>query len=477
MRTGFGPVSTRERQRASVRLADQDRTPSARSKRTTMARVARIGIAAALATLLLVGAAVVNLGGGDRAATVRGIPTTSALLAPAAETASLDASIGALQEHLRRTPRDWRAYAALGLSYVARARITADPSWYPRAEEALRESLRIQPDDNADALLGLGALALARHEFDRALELGRRAEDVNPFDADVYGVIGDALLELGRYDEAFDAFQTMVDMRPNLASYARVSYARELLGDVAGAVDAMERAFDAAGSAADAAWAAHQLGQLAWKAGDVRTAASWYRRGLDLEPTYVANLAGLAQVAWTRGDVELAIGRYREVVSRLPSVEYLASLGDLYETTGRRDLANEQYAVVDAMRDLARANGVNVDLEIALFDADHGRVESALASAKAEWERRRSVHVADAYAWALYAKGRYGAAARVMDRALVLGTRDAMFAFHAGMIERALGHDDAAARLLRRALSINPNFSILHAETARRALDERETRT
>jgi tetratricopeptide (TPR) repeat protein len=117
---------------------------------------------------------------------------------------------------------------------------------------------------------------------------------------------------------------------------------------------------------------------------------------------------------------------------------------------------------------------VNVDLEVALFDADHGDPGSALAAARAEWERRHSVHVADAYAWALYASGRYGEAARMATRALDLGTRNASFLFHAGMIERARGRDGAALRLLRGALAANPRFSILHAPTAERVLAELE---
>jgi tetratricopeptide (TPR) repeat protein len=445
-----------------------------------MRHTAKVGITAIVAVALLFGAAVLNLRGGPEDPPGRGAAggsPGSALLAPAVGADSVESTIAALQDRLRATPEDWRGYASLGLAYVARARVTADPSWYPMAEGALRESLRLRRGDNVDALLGLGVLALSRHDFERALALGRRTETVNPYGADAYGVIGDALLELGRYDEAFDAFQTMVDTRPNLASYARVSYARELVGDLVGARGAMERAFEAAGTPSDAAWASHELGQLAWKRGDVDAAAAWYDRGLDLEPSFVPNLAGLADVAWARGDAELAIELYKEVVVRYPSVEYVGRLGDLFATTGHPVLAREQYAVVEATRELARASGVNVDLEVALFDADHGRPETALAAAKAEWARRRSVHVADAYAWALSAAGRHEDAARLMDRALSLGTRDALVLFHAAMIERSLGREDAAERLLGRALAANPNFSILHAATARRVLAGLEARS
>jgi tetratricopeptide (TPR) repeat protein len=440
-------------------------------------KAATIVIAAAT---LIAGAAVVNL----RGATVADrrfpeLPRTpaSALLGPAGQAGSLEGSIGALQDRLRLVPQDWQGYASLGLAYVAQARVTADPSWYPKAEGVLATSLRLQGEGNVNAVLGLGALALARHEFEDALAHGRAADAMSPQNADAFGVIGDALLELGRYEEAFAAFQRMVDTRPDLTSYARVSYARELLGDIGGAVDAMWIAFESAGTATDAAWAAHQLGELELGRGDVEAATGWFERGLDLAPDDVANLAGLARSSWAEGDIRIAIERFEDVVARRPSVEYVATLGDLYAISGHPDLADAQYAVVEAARQLARSNGVNVDLEVALFDADHGDPERALAAAQAEWRRRRSVHVADAYAWALYANGRFEDAERLSDRALALGTRNPAFLYHAAMIERALGRDAVALRLMSRALRLNPRFSVLHEATAERVRSELEART
>jgi tetratricopeptide (TPR) repeat protein len=435
-------------------------------------------VAAGLAAVLTVTAAIAfvrtpEASRPDASATGQA-PSSSVLLLPAPGAGSLEASISSLQERLRVRPGDSRGFAALGLAYVAQARVSGDPSWYPMAQEALAESLRLNAEANVDALLGIGALALARHDFERALEHGRAAAELDPYGADAYGVVGDALVELGRYDEAFEAFQTMVDMRPDLASYARVSYARELLGDVPGAVDAMELAFGAAGTPSDRAWTAYRLGELAFGSGDVRTAAGWYERGRHLDPTYASNLAGLAKVAWARGNTELAIRRYEQVVARYPSAEFVIALGDLYRTAGRDDLAASQGDVVRAMHDLAVANGVNVDLELALFDADHGDPVSALGAAEAEWERRHSVHVADALAWALYANGRYEKAAAYAERALELGTRDALFLFHAGMIRLELGDDAGARRALRDALEIDPNFSILHSATAAHVLAELE---
>ena len=384
---------------------------------------------------------------------------------------SLEEAIASLQGRLQTVPGDWRSYAGLGLAYVQEARVSADPSFYPKAEGVLRRSLALDRNHNDVALTGMAALALARHDFSGALAWGERARAVNPYDDSVYGVIGDAQVELGRYPQAFRTFQHMVSLKPNLGSYARVSYAQELQGDVAGAVAAMRLAYQAAGNAQDASWASYQLGELAWSSGRVARAAALYRRAVQLDPTFVPPRAGLARVAWASGDLESAIRKYRDVVKQYPLPEYVIALGDVYAVTGRHRAAEREYALVLTEEQLFRANGVNVDLELALFDVDHGRVPAGLRAARAEWGRRRSILVADALAWALYRDGKAREALPYARRALALGTRNALLHFHAGMIERAVGDREAARRDLAAALAINPHFSILYAGVAASALD------
>jgi tetratricopeptide (TPR) repeat protein len=146
------------------------------------------------------------------------------------------------------------------------------------------------------------------------------------------------------------------------------------------------------------------------------------------------------------------------------------ALGELYERAGDAAAAERSFDLVRAEETLLRTNGVNLDLEHALFEADHGDARVALRSARAEWERRRSVHVADALAWALYANGRYREAADFSARALALGTPNASFRFHAGMIHLRLGDRDAARRFLADAVATNPYFSIRYADIAARVL-------
>jgi len=386
---------------------------------------------------------------------------------PLIEAGPLSEVIVNLQERLRTVPTDWRSYADLGFAYVQQARVTADPSYYPKAEAVLSRSLKLNGAGNFGALTGMAALAAARHDFSGALSWGLEATRVNPDSAEAYAVVADAEVELGRYDTAFHTFQTMIDLRPELATYARVSYGWELQGDSSHAARAMELALHAAATPTDAAWASNQLGDLNWNSGRIAQAEGWYRRAVTADPSFVPPHAGLARVEAARGQTDRAIRDLTWVVDRYPSPEYVIALGDLYRVGGRQAEAARQYALVHAEERLLRAGGVNVDLEIALFDADHGvELADGLAAARQEWTRRRSINVADALAWELYANGRHAEALRYANQALRLGTRNALLFFHRGMIERALGNLRAARRDLSAALEINPHFSILWSERA-----------
>ncbi|TML60968.1 MAG: hypothetical protein E6G17_09900 [Actinobacteria bacterium] len=181
--------------------------------------------------------------------------------------------------------------------------------------------------------------------------------------------------------------------------------------------------------------------------------------------------AALARLHAAQGDTAGAIGEYEAVIRRLPAPQYVTELGDLYQLTGHRDLAVQEAALLDAEERLFRANGVNIDLEISLYSADHRvHLATGLRAARAEYARRKSVFVADALAWQLHVNGRDAEAIGHADEALRLGTRSALFHFHRAMIERSLGRADAARTDLDQALAINPHFSILHAPEAAGAL-------
>ena len=297
-----------------------------------------------------------------------------------ADTVSL---VRRLQDQARARPDDAQTNALLGLAYAQRARETGDAAFYSRADAALRRAHELDAR-NVYALTGLGGIALARHRFADALRIGRAAQAAAPGSAAPYGVVGDAQLELGRYRAAFATFDRMAELKPNASSYSRVSYARELRGDVNGAIEAMELALDASiGRPEATAWIAVELGKLHWSVGRVAASASHYRFALQVVPGYVPALDALARVEAARGNVNRAIQLARRAVESIPLPSYVAQLGDLLASAGRTVEARKQYELVGSIERLQVANGVKVDLETALYRVDHGiRLRDSLSLAR-----------------------------------------------------------------------------------------------
>src|SRR5215207_1532889 len=385
--------------------------------------------------------------------------------------ASTDAQIASLQERLRTNPEDWQSYSQLGLVYLQKARETGDPTYYQKTEEALEKALSFQPDDYASVAVK-GALALARHDFHSALEWGEKAKQLNPDRTYAYGVIADAQIELGRYEEAVATLQTMVDLRPDMSSYSRISYIRELHGDTEGALEMMQLAVDSGTpNGENTAWVRTQLANLYFNTGDLDRAELEYERTLQDRPNYVYAIAGLGRVDAARGKLDEAIQLLQQTVTIMPMPEFVITLGDLYQASGQQDAADQQYQLVAAIEKLYRANGVDMDMEIALFNADHEQnLVETLALARKAYDNRPSIHGADALAWALYKTGKYEEAQTYSAEALQLRTRDPLKLFHAGMIALKLGDKVQAREYLEEALAINPHFSILYASEAQEIL-------
>jgi tetratricopeptide (TPR) repeat protein len=450
---------------------------SKETRMRTWKRVARVVVPVAAACLLLTG--VLNgraylpdrTHGGWAADPFAPSGIDRIVDAPVRPPTRLDDLIANLQDALRSHSDNGTAAAMLGDAYLQKARETGDPSYYPKAEALYRQALDRNPDDFV-AMTGMGTLSLARHDFRHALTWSEQAHARNPYHAAAFGVIADAQIELGRYDQAVQTVQAMVDLRPDLPSFSRVSYVRELLGDVPGAIAAMRQAAQAgSGRPEHVAWAQAQLGNLSFGAGDVAAAEQHYLQSLQTLDGYVFGVAGLAKVAAARGDFEGAIASYRAAIAQMPLPEFVIALGDVYAAAGKAHEAAQQYALVQAMQSLYEANGVDTDLEMALFAANHGlEIDRAVERARAGYEKRPSIHAADVLSWTLYKTGRYDEAWRYAQEALRLGTRDAMLHFHAGMIAAALGLSNEAINHLERALTINPYFSVLESRQAVDAL-------
>ncbi|MEN3284691.1 MAG: hypothetical protein V7607_5831, partial [Solirubrobacteraceae bacterium] len=262
-------------------------------------------------------------------------------------------------------------------------------------------------------------------------------------------VLVDALVELGRYDDAGRALQEMVDRRPDLAAYARVSYFRELHGDLDGAVRAMQAAVSAGGDVPEnEAYVRSLLGALELQRGQVDAAARSYRAALQAVPAYVPAEAGLAKVDVARGSLGRAIRRLRGVVARLPLPEHVVALAEGEQAAGRATASRRDLDLARAEQRLLTRSGVNTDVETAIFEADHGAPARAVELARRAWKAAPSVRSADALGWALTRSGRAREALPWAARALRLGSKDPAFNLHAGLAARAAGERALASRRL-----------------------------
>jgi tetratricopeptide (TPR) repeat protein len=390
---------------------------------------------------------------------------------------ALDERIQSLQETLRdgASYEQARASTLLGQAYLQKARETGDPAYYPKAETLFGQALDADAEE-VEALVGLGTLALARHQFRDALAWGEQAVAASPYHAPGYGVVGDAQIELGRYDEAIATIQQMVDLRPDLSSYSRVSYIRELMGDREGALTAMEQAATAgSGYPENIAWVRVQLGHLRFDGGDLAGAEHEYLTALAALPDYAPAVAGQARIAAAQGDLDRAADLYAQAVRTIPLPEFVVAYGDVLMAAGDPDEAAAQYALVAAIQQINASNGVDTDLELALFTADHGTAEElagAVEQARAAVAARPSVVAWDVLAWTLYRNGDLDGAAEASEQALRLGTRAALMQFHAGMIAAARGQRADAIDHLESALALNPHFSVRYAPEARATLEQ-----
>ncbi|MER5749638.1 tetratricopeptide repeat protein [Streptomyces sp. NPDC002088] len=400
-----------------------------------------------------------------RAAVVGGLP---------AALPDLAMLIGERETYLRVHPKDARSWAVLGAAYVEQGRRTADAAYYPRAEEALRTSLRTHPTGNADALDGLAALANARRDFPAAREWGEEALKLAPKRWTTYPLLIDAYTGLGDYKAARGTLDKLMALHHAPAVQAR---AAAVYRDRGWREDAAALLSDAAAGARDPAEQAayqEQAGQLAWERGDREEALRRFREAVRLDPDQRAAQAGQGRVLAALGRTSEALAAYQAALAKQPLPQYALELGELYESLRLEHAARVQYDLLRARVDSAAAGGADEELLLGRFEADHGDAMDAVERLRAEWERQPGIAVADALGWALHRAGddeealKYATIATDKDHGG--GVRSALYAYHRGMIERQLELSSPASRHLQEALRINPYFSPLAVPAARTAL-------
>jgi tetratricopeptide (TPR) repeat protein len=381
-----------------------------------------------------------------------------------------DSQISYYQQMLKRDPRNAKAFYGLGDALIRKARETGDPDYFNRAEEALKKSLEIAPK-NAGAMRHLAYVFYSRHEFEAAANHAQKAVEMDASDGDSYGILGDALLGVGKYDAARDAYRKMMQLEDSLYSRSRLAGSKSIHGDSTGSAADLEKAI-AAGQATkqpaeSIAWAQWQLGTDYLTLGNLAKAEAYYRQSLQSYPNYYRAQAGMAQVRGAQKRYDEAIDHYQKAIAVLPMPDYVAALGDLYSKIGKPALARQQYELVEYIGRLNAINQVLYNRELAYFYADHDiKLSESLELARRELDYRKDIYAYDLLAWSLYKNDKAEEARDAIKEALNLDTQDAKLFFHAGMIYHRLGDNEKAREFLSRAMATNPQFHILHAETA-----------
>jgi tetratricopeptide (TPR) repeat protein len=315
----------------------------------------------------------------------------------------------------------------------ARYRRTLDPSDLAASEAAVAKGLEAAPRDFALRKFRL-RLLLPHHRFEELAREAAALQVERPGDAELDGALGDALLEVGRYPEAFAAYDRFVAARPSTASYSRVALAKDVAGDLRGALTAMDLAATAAlpDDLEGFAWCRARSARLLLKMNDYEGAEGRLVEALLRVPNHAPSLAAAAEIAARKGLWEPATRLAEKSFALVPEFAVAAALVDYRKAMG--DPAGEERAkaTVRTLEALLPEPDRKVHRLLALYLADTGDAGRAVLMTQKELENRKDVAGYDAYAWSLYRAGRAKNAVEPMAKALAMGTIDPLFEFHAG---------------------------------------------
>jgi tetratricopeptide (TPR) repeat protein len=384
-------------------------------------------------------------------------------LANSAEWTSVKEKGNKLIRIVRETPDDLKSTLALATIYIQEGRATGDYSYYnAAASKYIDDVLSVEPK-NLEALILKSVVQLSQHHFAEGLQTAEKAKAINPYNAYVYGLITDGNVEMGNYQAAIENLDKMVSIRPDLRSYSRIAYIREIHGQNKAAIEAMKMAVDAGYPGEESTeWARVQLAQLYEKAGDLKNAEMHYASSLNVRPGYAYAIAGLGNIALAKNDYAKAINQYKQADSLINDYSIKEKLIQAYLLSNQKQNAN---GLISAMREeLNKAaaegeSGANhhADDELASVYLLEGNYPMALKHALAEYNRRpNNIDVAEMAAWAHYKNSEAEKALPYLEKALRTGSKNPTLLCRAGIIYAQLGERVKAKALLQDALKDNP---------------------
>ena len=386
-------------------------------------------------------------------------------LAAGGEWLNTKAAIEGLLAKLRTNPNDQKSRLLLAQAYMQEARVTGDHPYYDGAAMELLEEVLKNGPDNFEALCCKASLCLTQHHFAQGLGIAEQAQELNPNSGFVYGLLTDANVEMGHYEEAIKMADKMNAVRPDLPAYARVSYLREIYGDMPGAIEAMDMATKAGYIGLEQTeWTRVALGHLYEVSGDTSHARAYYQMALVARPGYAYALAGLGRMAAARQDYGRAIKLYQQARITVKDYAFSDELTDLYRLKGQPEEAKKMAEEsIDMLANAAKEADNNeqmghyADRELAYAYLKTNELDKALTHAKIEYDRRPdNIDVNETMAWVLYKRGQYAEAQKYMQVARRTGSKNPVLLGRAGLILTKLGKTAEGQALIEQSLKTAP---------------------
>jgi tetratricopeptide (TPR) repeat protein len=381
-------------------------------------------------------------------------------LASAVEWQRTREKVDDLQKKIRKESGDVKPRLQLAVIYLSEARITGEhPYYYPAILKILDGVLAIDPK-NFEATTFKSSVKMSQHQFTEARELAEKARLINPSNAYVYGVLVDANVELGNYEEAVAMSDKMQQLKPSLESYSRASYLREIYGNYPSSIEAMKLAVQAGLPGSEPyCWSKNILGHLYETTGKLADAEQQYAGILSMRPSYAFALAGQARIQKARKEYDKALATLEKAAGIMPEFSFHEQMAEIYALQGEKEKAQKKFAEVAKMLDEDARSGHAVDLELCKLYTKSGKLDSAKVYGLKEYEKRpKNIDVNHALAWVYFNLNDLSKAQEHMQLALKTGNKDPELLQQAGAIEVALGHVETGNKLAAQARKINPKF-------------------
>ena len=368
--------------------------------------------------------------------------------------------VNELLQKINKKPEDIKSRLQIATIYLSEARITGEhPYYYPATLQILEGVLSLDPQ-NFEALTFKASVLMSQHRFKDALQVAQSARGINPNNAYIYGVLVDANVELGNYEEAVKMSDIMQGLKPSLESYSRASYLREIYGDYPGSIDAMILAVKAGLIGSEPyCWSKKTLGYLYEQTGEYKLAEKVYMGILAERPSYSFALEGLARIEKYKKNYKQALKYLDEAVAIIPEVSFHEEMADIYLLQGDTNKSNTKYMACIEMLKLDAASGHIVYLDLAKIYIKIEMYDSAYIYASKEYETRPNNIDVNRVMAEMYMKKQNPAKANEnIEIAMRTGCKNPELLKLAGEIKMAIGETDRGKELLAEAKKINPNY-------------------